>query len=84
MSGLCGALNIKIAVTAPANGDASLITVPSTAVPSITFAASSVVANAGAYTCIVQAGYGAAFTTVISSATLIFTYIDLCLATYFY
>lgn len=82
MGGLCGTLNIRVEVTAPTGGDATLITVPTATVPSITFAASSLVANAGVYTCIVRAGYGTAFTTVVSSASATYTYVNCAAASF--
>lgn len=81
MSGACGTLNIRVAVTAPTNGNAALISVPFATVPSIKFTASSVTANAGVYTCVVEAGYGPAFPTVVSSASLTYTYVDPCITT---
>lgn len=58
---------------------------PSATVASITFAASSVLAYAGAYTVKVSAGFGSNFaspdSTILASATIAYTYlVDRCAA----
>ncbi len=47
--GGCGTVYILAAVVPPSGGNAGLITIPSATTVLITFAASSVVADAGAY-----------------------------------
>jgi hypothetical protein len=48
--GVCGTVNLKITVTTTGSGNIGLITLPIATVASLTFAASSIVADAGTYT----------------------------------
>jgi hypothetical protein len=71
-------------VVAPSGGSAGLIILPSVTTASIKFAASNVVANAGAYLVTVSAAFSSSPSTIVASASLTYTYVDPCLANYFY
>jgi hypothetical protein len=80
MIGACtGAVNVRVSVVAPSFGTTSLITIPNSTTASIVFAASNLMTDTGAYTVKVEAGYGASFTTVVTSASLTYEYINPCL-----
>jgi hypothetical protein len=78
MSGTCGVVNVRATVVAPSGGTAGLITIPVSTAANIAFAASNVLADAGNYTVTVQAGYGTSFTTVSTSASKNYTYVNPC------
>ena len=73
--GTCGALNILATVAALSGGNVALITVDTNS-KSIAFAASNVLTDTGAYTVIVEAGFGTSFFTVVTSASFDYEYVD--------
>ncbi len=74
--GTCGVLNVRVSVTPPSSGSAGLITIPSPTTASITFASWTALTDTGAYTVTVEAGYGASFSTVVTSASITYTYVE--------
>ncbi len=76
MNGICGAVKMQAEIVAPSGGNAALITLDASTIK-LAFAASDVLTDSGNYTVTVQAGYGAA--PIISSASLIYTYVNPCL-----
>lgn len=78
MNGVCGALNYALSVTPPAGGTASLITLPSSSVGSLTFAATSVVTDVGFYLVKVFASFASAPSVNITSDSRSYEYKHPC------
>jgi hypothetical protein len=65
-------------VETPSGGITGLVTIPESTTASIAFAASNFLTDTGAYTVTVEAGYGPSFATIVTSASIIYTYINPC------
>lgn len=75
--GTCGALNIQASIAAASGGNAALITV-NTISKSITFATSYALTDSGNYTVTIQIRFAAS--PFIASASLLYSYLNPCLA----